>query len=324
MKNITRRHFGKGALGLGLTAAALGAPSILRANTYPSRAINYIIPFNPGGESDVTARFQQPFFEEITGQSVVIQSKPGAGGATAWAQLNGFDPDGHTIMNTIVPHTVLQPAMKDVGYQTADINNVFFFHYTPDAIVVKADSPYQTLQDLIDDASANPGTVTFGGSGTNTANHLASQIFMDMTGAITTYIPFRGSAPAMTAVLGGQIAAAMSYTTQGVKAGERVRTLAVATNERVAALPDAPTFKELGYDHVGGAYRGVAVPAGTPQDIQQRLSDILQQINANPDFQAQMTAAGYEVIDVPLGDVPGFIEERRAAYAPAIERLKSA
>ena len=324
MKSLNRRQFGQGIIATGVAASALSAPGIVRAQSFPSRAINYIIPFNPGGESDVTARFQQPFFEQITGQSVVIQSKPGAGGATAWAQLNGFEPDGHTIMNTIVPHTVLQPAMKDVGYQTADINNVFFFHYTPDAVVVKADSPYQTLQDLIDDAKANPGRVTFGGSGTNTANHLASEIFSDMTDTTTTYIPFKGSAPAMTAVLGGQIAAAMSYTTQGVKAGEQVRTLAVATEERVAALPDAPTFKELGFDHVGGAYRGVAVPAGTPGDIQQRLSDILQEINANADFQAQMTAAGYQVIDVPLGDIPAFIEERKAAYGPAIERLKSA
>ena len=159
MKSLNRRQFGQGIIATGVAASALSAPGIVRAQSFPSRAINYIIPFNPGGESDVTARFQQPFFEQITGQSVVIQSKPGAGGATAWAQLNGFEPDGHTIMNTIVPHTVLQPAMKDVGYQTADINNVFFFHYTPDAVVVKADSPYQTLQDLIDQFEAMPSPI---------------------------------------------------------------------------------------------------------------------------------------------------------------------
>lgn len=316
---ITRRTFS-----LAIGAAALASPSLVRAAGFPNRTLTYVIPFNPGGESDVTARLQQPFMEKLAGQSVVITSKPGAGGATAWAQLNGLENDGHTIMNTIVPHTVLQPAMKDVGYQTDDINNVFFFHYTPDAIVVKADSPYKTLNDLIEDATANPGRVTFGGSGTNTANHLASEIFKDMTGTNVTYVPFKGSAPAMTAVLGGQIAAGMSYTTQSVKAGAQVRTLAVATDARVAALPDVPTFKELGFDHVGGAYRGVAVPAGTPLEAKQSLSDILGQINADPAFQKQMSDAGYSVIDVPLAEVPSFIEERKAAYAPAIERMKQA
>ncbi|MEM9797158.1 MAG: tripartite tricarboxylate transporter substrate binding protein [Pseudomonadota bacterium] len=312
---ITRRT----ALLGGALAAALAAP--VAAQSFPERPITYVIPFNPGGESDVTARFQQPFMEAILGQSVVIQSRPGAGGATAWAQLNSLEADGHTIMNTIVPHTILQPAMKDVGYQTDQIENVYFFHYTPDAILVPADSPFETLADLIAFATDNPGALTMGGSGTNTANHLASVIFGDLTGATVTYVPFSGSAPAMTAVLGGQIGGAMSYTTQAVKAGDQVRALAVATEDRVPALPDVPTFRELGIDHVGGAYRGVAVPAGTPDAVKQQLSDVIGQVNADPDFQRMMTEAGYQVVDIPLADIPAFIEERRAAYATAIARM---
>lgn len=123
----------------------------------------------------MTGRFQQPFMEGITGQSVVTSSRPGAGGATTWSQLNGLEADGHTIMNTIVPHTILQPALREVGYQIDDINNVYFFHYTPDAVIVRADSPYQSLHDLIDFAAATPGALTLGGSGTNTANHLAAR-----------------------------------------------------------------------------------------------------------------------------------------------------
>ncbi|WP_420414035.1 tripartite tricarboxylate transporter substrate binding protein [Roseibium sp.] len=288
-----------------------------------SKPVTYVVGYKPGGESDVTARMQQEYFEAITGQPLVIHNRPGAGGATAWAQLNRFDGDGHTLMGTIVPHTVLQPAMKDVGYQTDDINNVYFFHYTPDAILVKADSPFETLNDLIEEAKADPGRITMGGSGTNSANHLATQIIKDLTGAATTYIPFRGSAPAITALLGGQIKAAMSYTTQGVKAGDQVRILAVATNERHPALPDVPTFKELGVDHVGGAFRGVAVPAGTPDGIRECLSGIIAQINANPDFQKRMNDAGYSVIDIPVGDVPAFVEQKKKEYQPAIAQLKS-
>ena len=319
---LTRRVFGQG---VAAGAAALAMPGLLRAQSaWPSRPITYVIPFNPGGESDVTARFQQPHMERITGQSVVISSRPGAGGATAWAQLNGLEADGHTIMNTIVPHTILQPAMNDVGYQTDDIHNVYFFHYTPDAVIVPTSSPFETLEEMIAFATENPGALTLGGSGTHTANHLAAVTLGSLTGATVTYVPFSGSAPAMAAVLGGQIGGGMSYTTQSVGAGEQVRTLAVATEERVPALPDVPTFRELGIDHIGGAYRGVAVPAATPEDIKQRLSDLIGEVNALPEFQAQMEEAGYVVTDIPLAEVPAFLEARKADYAPAIDLFRSA
>ncbi len=209
-------------------------------------------------------------------------------------------------MNTTVRLTVLQPSMKNSGYQIEDINDVFLFYYMPDAVVVKEDSPHETLQDLVEDAKANPGRVTFGDSGTNTVIQLASEISSDMTDTTAARIPFKGSTPAMTAVT--------SYKTQGVKAGEQVRTLAVATEGHVVALPKAPALKELGFDRDGG----VVVPADTPGDARQRPSDILQQVNATSEFQTQMTAAGYEVINVSFGDVADFIEERKAAYAPAI------
>lgn len=319
---VSRRTFTKGLIG---TAAAMATPGLLRAKgSFPARQVNYVIPFAPGGESDVTARMQQAHFEKIAGQQLIIQNKPGAGGATAWAQLNGYEPDGHTVMGTIVPHTILQPAIKDVGYATDDITNVHFFHYTPDAIIVGADSKYETLTQLIDDAGQTPGRVTLGGSGTNTANHLASQILGDLTATKMTYIPFKGSAPAMTALLGGQISAAISYTTQGVLAGDQVRVLAVATDDRHPALPDAPTFRELGIDHIGGAYRGVAVPKGTPDDVQDRLSDIISQINAIPSFQTQMSKAGYTLTDITRAQVSDFVAGKATEYAGAISRLKNA
>lgn len=303
-------------------AAAIGVAGT-QAAAFPDKPITYVIPFNPGGESDVTARFQQPFFPEVLGQEAVIQSKPGAGGATAWAQLNGMRADGYTIMNTIVPHIVLQPALKNVGYQTEDITNVYFFHYTPDAIVVAADSPYKTLQDLIDDAKANPGAVTFGGSGAHSANHLAQVSFDQMTGTKTTYIPFKGSAPAMAAMMGGQIKAAMTYTTQAVQYEGKIRTLAVATETRAPGFESVPTFKEAGIDWLGGAYRGVAVPKGTPVEIQKQLSDAIGKINHLPAFRKKMQDAGYVLIDVPLEKVPAFVADAQKKMAKAIDVFKA-
>jgi len=321
--NLNRRLFAKILASASLLFASTLVPFAAQAADYPERDVTYVIPYNPGGESDVTARMQQKFFKELTGHNLIILNKPGAGGATAWAQLNGFKADGYTIMGTIVPHIILQPAMKEVGYQTEDITNVFFFHYTPDAIIVNAESEFKTLQDLVDFASANPGAVTMGGSGTNTANHLAAEIVSGLTSTVTTYIPFKGSAPAITALLGNQIKSVMSYTTQGVKAGDQVRSLAVATEKRHPALPDVPTFRELGINHVGGAYRGVAVPKGTPEDIQLELAKILAEINANPEFQKLMLEAGYSVIDVSHEQIPTFMAQKAKAYAGAIKQLKA-
>ena len=302
-------------------AMMLGA-TVLHADDYPSKAVDYIIPYNPGGESDVTARFQEKFWSEVTGQDVVISYKPGAGGATAWSQLGGFDADGYTIMNVNFPHAILQPSIKDVGYQTEDVVPAYVFHYTPDAIVVRADSPYETLQDLIDFATENPGALTFGGSGTNSANHLAAVRFGAMADVKVTYVPFGGSAPAMAAVLGGQIGGGMTYTTQGVKAGDQVRVLAIATEERLDIFPDVPTFKELGFDYVAGAYRGVTVPKDTPEEVRQQLSDVIASINDIPEFQAQMQENGYVLVDVPHAEMGDWIAARQADYAAGIEILQ--
>ncbi len=322
---ISRRNFGKGALGFMATGVALASPALAKSLVYPSKAVTYLVPFAPGGESDVTARMQQRFFSELTGQSLIIQNAPGAGGATGWARLNhGFEADGYTICGTIVPHIILQPSMKNVGYQTDDIDNVYFFHYTPDAILVKADSDFKTLGDLIDEAKAQPGRITLCGSGTNSANHLAAKRLEGLTGTQTTYVPFKGSAPAMTALVGGMTQAAMSYTTQAVNAGDQVRVLAVATAERHPALPDAPTFRELGIDYTGGAYRGVAVPKGTDPSIKAEISTIIGKINKEEAFRQQMTDAGYTVVDVPLASIPDFMAEKKKEYAPTIEQLKAA
>jgi tripartite-type tricarboxylate transporter receptor subunit TctC len=164
------------ALGSSL-AIGLGAAGTAAAADYPDKAINYILPFNAGGESDISARYQQSAFKKIAGVDVVIQYMAGAGGAQAWSQLNTMPNDGYTIMGINLPHTVLQPLQKDVGYQTDDLTPVNYFHYTPDAIFVTNDSPFKTLKDLIDYAKKNPGMVTMSGSGSNSTNKMAQVRF---------------------------------------------------------------------------------------------------------------------------------------------------
>lgn len=313
---ISRRLF----TAAGAAALALAGPAAAQ-DDFPSQPITYIIPFDAGGESDLSARFQQSVWEEVTGQPVVIQYQPGAGGAQAWSQLNQIEGDGYTIMGINLPHTVLQPMEGSVGYETDDLTPVHYFHYTPDAIFVQGDSEFETLEDLVAYAEANPGLVTFAGSGSNSSNNLAQAKFDELAGITTTYVPFSGTGPSMTAVLGGQTVAGFNYATSGVNQGEELRMLAVAADERLPAFPDVPTFKELGYDLVGGAYRGVAVPDSTPEALRQRISDLVQEVNEHPDFVRQMEEGGFVLTDITYDRMEAFLDERKAEYEQGAEAL---
>ena len=292
---------------------ALAAPFALAAG-YPEKTVNYIIAFGPGGESDISARLQEPVFKKLTGQSLAIQYKPGAGGAAAWAQLNGMTADGYTVMGTNLPHIVLQPLQKDVGFKTDEISTVYWFHYTPDALIVPADSPLKNLKDFVEAAKKAPGATTLSGSGTNSANHLAQQQFDKMAGIKTTYVPFGGTGPSNAALLGKQVSGSWGYTTVKMQLGDQVRCLGVAMEKRHPAIPDCPTFKEQGFDLVGGAYRGVAVPKSTPADVQAKLAEILAKINAEPDFIKKMEEGGFAMLNVGPAQMGEFMAKVKAQY----------
>jgi tripartite-type tricarboxylate transporter receptor subunit TctC len=305
-------------------AAALlaGLPALAQsAADFPTKAMTYIIPFDAGGESDISARFQQAEWKEHTGHDVIVQYQPGAGGAQAWSQLNDIAGDGYTIMGINLPHTILQPMEGDSGYKTEDLTPVHYFHYTPNAIFVTADSEFETLQDLIDYAKANPGMVTFAGSGAKSANNLGQLQFDKAAGITTTYVPFSGTGPSVTAVLGKQTVAGFNYITSGISQGDALRVLAVTSEERMAAFPDVPTFKELGLDIVGGAYRGVAVPASTPEELRTRISDIVAEINADPDFVKKMEEGGFVLTDISYDKMPDFITKMTAEYSEGAKAL---
>lgn len=295
---------------IGLTALAAGVAFA----AYPEKTISYIIAFGPGGESDVSARLQEPFFKKYTGQSVAIQYKAGAGGAAAWSQINSVPGDGYTIIGTNLPHIVLQPLQKDVGYKTSELANVYWFHYTPDAIMVPADSPYKSLKDMIAGAKKAPGTVTFTGSGTNSANHLAQRRFDKLAGITTTYIPSKGTGESNTALLGKHVSGAWSYTTVGTQLGKQVRCLGVAMEKRHTALPDCPTFKEQGFDLVSGAYRGLAVPNTTPKALQKQVSELIGKINKDPDFVKSMEEKGFAMVDIGVDKMDAFMAKQQKEY----------
>jgi tripartite-type tricarboxylate transporter receptor subunit TctC len=302
----------------GALAASVALPA--RA-AYPEKPVRYIIAFAPGGESDIAARLQQQVWRKKWGQELVVESKPGAGGALAWSQLNSFPGDGYTIMGTNMPHLVLQPLEGNVQYQTDDIANVIFFNYTPDAIIVRTESPFRTFQEFVAAAKANPGKLNIAGSGTNSANHAANARLNQDAGITTTYVPFKGTGDLSSSLLGGHVDGAMSYSSYAVAQKGKVRALAVATPQRLSYLPDTPTFREVGLDWVDGGYRGAGVPKSTPEDLRKRISDMFIEINKDADFRRQMTEQGIEILDIGYDKMAAFVEERKKAYVAAAKLL---
>ena len=307
---IARSVFGILAVGLASVAAA-----------YPDKPVQYIIPFVAGGESDIAARLQAQAFQIKYKQEMVVVNKPGAGGALAWSQMNNMPGDGHTIVGVNLPHIVLQPLEPETQFKTEDITPVYFFHYTPDAVIVAADSPFKTFADLVRAAKEKPDGISIAGSGTNSANHVAAVRLDRELGIKTTYVPFKGTGDMISSILGGHVSAAMSYSTLAIQQKGKMRMLAVATEKRLLQFPDVPTFRELGFNWVDGAYRGIGVPKSTPPAVRKQVSDMMDALNKDPEMRKKMYELGFEVTDITLEMMPAFMKERTQEYLNSAKTL---
>lgn len=296
MRWITKKSFM--VFGLAYWAFWMVGLSPAFSASYPERPITYMIAFSPGGESDITARLQQKYLEEDLKVKILITYKTGGGGSVCWAELARSKPDGYTIAGVNEPHTILQPLQRaDTGYKTEDLTRIACFQYTPSVLIVRKDSPFKTLQDLVEFAKKNSGVVTIGGTGTWASTHFAYLLFEKAAGIKLTYIPYAGSGATKPAILGGHVSAIVGHPTHAVELGDQIRVLAVCAEERSKALPNVPTFKELGYPGVvEGSYRGVAAPPGTPREVVERLANAFKKINFNPEFQKKMTEMGFDLL----------------------------
>ena len=308
------------AIALAFTAAALGTTA--SAQPCPDKNLNYYQAFPAGGESDISARHQQLVLKKkCPAIETIIQYKPGAGGGLMWAQMNGLPNDGLNIVGVNLPHIVLQPLEGQVQYKTEDITPVYWFHFTPDAIVVSNDSPIKTFADLVRMAKAQPGKLTLGGSGTNSANHAAHEKLQAVAGIQTTYVPYKGTGDLTPAVIGQQVTGAMSYTAFAINTKDRVRALAVAMDKRHPLLPDVPTFKELGFDWVDGAFRGIGMPKSTSPEARKRMSDLWASLNNDPEMKELAFKSGFELVNVGVDRMDAFMKERTKAYSDVAKRL---
>jgi len=312
------------AIGLALLAPlalAQGAP----ASAGPAcldKNVLYWQAFPPGGESDLSARHQQVVLKKkCPAIDTIIQYKAGAGGGLMWGQMNQLPGDGVNVVGINLPHIVFQPLEGQVQYKTQDITPVFWFHYTPDILVVPESSPIKTFADFLNAAKAKPGQLSLGGSGLNSANHAAHERLNAAFGVKTNYIPYKGTGDMATAVIGSQIDGAMTYTPFAISNKTRLRPLAVAMEKRHPLMPEVPTFKELGVDWVDGAYRGIGVPKSTPPEARKRLSDLWAAMNNDPEMKELAARSGFELVNVGADQMDAFMKDKVRLYTEGAQRL---
>ena len=305
-----------------LCALATLVPMIAGAQPCPDKNLLYWQAFPAGGESDISARHQQVVLKRrCPAIETIIQYKPGAGGALMWTQANQLPADGVNIYGINLPHIVLQPMEGAVQYKTDELVPVYWYHYTPDALVVTESSPIKTFQDFVAAAKAQPEKLSLGGSGLNSANHAAHVRLNAVFGFKTTYIPFKGTGDMTTAVMGGHVSGAMSYTAFAINNKGKVRALAVAMEKRHPLLPDAPTFKELGVDWVDGAFRGVGMPRSATPEQRKRVSDLFAALNADAEMKEFAAKSGFELVNVGVDRMDAFMREKVKVYTDAGRRM---
>jgi tripartite-type tricarboxylate transporter receptor subunit TctC len=300
------------------------APAVMAqpAPACPDKNVQYWQAFPPGGESDLSARHQQVVLKKkCPVVDTIIQYKAGAGGGLMWGQMNSLPGDGLNVVGINLPHIVFQPIEGEVQYKTADIVPVFWFHYTPDVLVVPEKSPIKNFADFIAAAKKNPGKLNLGGSGLNSANHAAHERLNAAFGIKSTYVPYKGTGDMSMAVIGAQVDGAVTYTPFAISNKGRVRPLAVAMEKRHPLMPDVPTFRELGVDWVDGAYRGIGVPKSTPPEARKRLSDMWAALNSEPEMKELAAKNGFELISVGTDQMDAFMKERIALYTEGARRL---
>ena len=297
------RHTLRTLAGAALLCALAGTAA---AQTWPAKNISLIVPFPAGGTTDVLARALGQELAKCLGQPVIVENKPGAGATLGADFVAKAKPDGYTLLMGAVHHTIATSVYRKLAYDfQKDLAPITTVAMVPNVLVVQADAatPIRTVPELIAQAKRAPGKLSFGSNGNGTGQHLIGAQFESMAGVQLLHVPYKGSGPMTTDLLGGQIS--MSFDTitpvlPHIKAG-KLRALAVTTAKRSAALPDVPTLDEAGLKGFDlGTWFGVLAPAGTPKDVVTRLNTEMVKIIQSPDFRKKMEDIGAD----PIGNTP--------------------
>ena len=282
-----------------LAAAALSAALAASAQPYPNRPVKIIVPFGPGGFTDVAARILQKELAPVLGQAVIIENRPGAGSTIGTDAVAKAAPDGYTLAMVSTAHVISPHVYKQIPYDAIkDFTPVMRLAEGPYVLAVHPSLPVKSVAELIALAKAKPGVIDYASSGNGSSQHLVGALFCSMAGVNLNHVPYKGSNQAMNDVLGGQVKvtfAGVPNVLPNVSNG-KLRALAVTTATRYAEMPDVPTIAESGvpgYDAT--IWLGLLAPAGTPHEIVQKLNADITRVLSTPDAKKLMASAGVDV-----------------------------
>ncbi len=310
---------------LGLLLSGLLLSLTAAAQTFPSKPVRIVIGFPAGGPLDQHARLLSDRLQAVLGQPVLIDYKAGAGGTVGAQEVMKSAPDGHTLLLANTGTMVINPALYGkLPYGTLkDFVPIARTAMQPLALLVNPKVPVTTLKEFMDYARARPGQINYGSAGNGGISHLVPEMFKNATGLFMVHIPYRGSAPAFTDLMGGQvqfmaesIPQAAAYHKQG-----KVRALAVTSRERNPALPDIPTVIESGlkgFEVVG--FYGFLAPAGTPRDVVARLSEAFRQVLTQPELRTRMISQGADPAFLGADDFAKFLGAEMPRWAAAVQK----
>ena len=318
---VARRHV------LALAAGAVAAPFVARlarAQTWPSRPVRFVVPFPPGGVSDIIARHMGQKLSERLGQPFVVEDRGGAGSNIGTEIVVKAPADGHTILLDGSANAVNASLYPDLGFvYLRDIAPVASMFRAAHIMEVNPSVPVQSVAELIAYAKANPKKINMASAGVGTISHMAGELFAMMTGIALTHVPYRGAGPAITDLLGGQVqlmfdnaASSIAHVRDG-----RLRPLAVTTAKRIPALPDVPALNELVAGYEASNVNGVGVPAKTPAEIVVRLNAELNAILAEPATQARFADFGGAAMIGSSADYTAFLTAETEKWAKVVKTV---
>jgi tripartite-type tricarboxylate transporter receptor subunit TctC len=320
-RKITRRHLIQ-ALALAATMASAGA----MAQSWPNKPVSLVVPFPPGGTTDVLARALAEKLQVSLGQPVIVESKPGAGATLGADYVVKSKADGYTLLVGAVHHTIASSVYKKLPYDfQKDLAPVTTIALVPNVLSVNASSPVKNVSELVALLKSQPGKHNYGSNGNGTAQHLIGTQFANMTGTEFAHIPYKGSGPLVTDLLGGHITMTFDTVTPvlpHIKVG-KLRPLAVTTAKRSSALPDVPTLDEAGLKGFNiGTWFGVLAPAATPKDIVARLNAEMVKIIQSPEFRKRMGEIGAEAIGDSTDQMAAQIKSETEKFAKLVKDAK--
>lgn len=271
----------KGIVVAALVLVLLGAGSPGFGQAFPSKSIEFVVPFGAGGGSDILARTIAKILadERIITVPIVVANKPGGGGAVGWSYVLGKRGDPH-VLTTVSGSFWTTPLVGQAPFKPGDFTPVAGLALDTFLFVVRAESAYRTMQDIIRVSKQRPETISVGGSAVASDDRVVTAMLEKTAGIKMTYVPFGGSGPALTGMLGGHVSAVWLNPAEGLEQlkANKIRALAVSSTKRVAILPNVPTFRELGLDVVWDQYRGVAMPPGVPADAVNTMWNAFQRL----------------------------------------------